>query len=445
MQTIVSVEGSNKIVRTNVISSGQTFVVEPTEAVLLRPAISAPTLSPIQPTLLLVPAGPTFAAPTAVPEAAPTIPTTPAAEALDTDTAQVMGNILKPSLFPMPVFDTNIPAEVGGVSSSAPSNNGHMNHHQPAGSDDTDSHVPTMEVLVMNTPTEIMPSIVDITETLPTMATAPVVAAAPAGAAAAEEQDARPLAGEDETSSALDLLAVVPVEQPAVELAGITSVVMGEGQQFTTFITRLDADERTLVTTIANDRTQVNYVEPTPPVAFVAPTVVPAVADLQEATTTATATATAATATTTTGQKEAGADDSIQPAGDVMPLPVPVPDFPADSPFRPRTVPVPVVTRPATRPTAPSTPAAAARPPVVQNVQEDNADNKFVMGGFGGIFGVNQPSVPDACRGQCSKDKMEVCLHATGQHQCVCRPGFSRADPSQACSSTYRVSLISLG
>lgn len=196
-------------------------------------------------------------------------------------------------------------------------------------------------------------------------------------------------------------LAVPEVDKE--EPFGVTSVVMGpDRQDFTTVVSRVESEGRTAFTTIVQQSTTVRYIEPT----VVASSTAPAI-------------------------EEEKPVESVEP----------VLTFPPDSPFVP----------PTNQPFRPSTSSSTStsttqriqtttpnvEPPVAKDVVMDNMGNKVVLGGgFGGSFSVNQPSnIQDGCRGRCSKEKYEICVYANGQHDCLCRPGYSRSDPSEVCSS----------
>lgn len=184
---------------------------------------------------------------------------------------------------------------------------------------------------------------------------------------------------------------------------GVTSVVMGPDSEFTTTVSRVEFDGRTALSTIVNQATTVNYAEPTSvPTTTTFTSFVPAV---------------------------------TEEAREEVVVPEDVNTFPSDSIFVPPTkepIQIPSTTR------RPITAAAPIEPPVAQDVLDNNKDNKAVLGGFGGILSVNQPATfADGCRGRCRKDKLEVCMYAKGQHDCVCRPGHSRSNPFETCTSEY--------
>lgn len=196
------------------------------------------------------------------------------------------------------------------------------------------------------------------------------------------------------------------VDSDKQEPFGVTSVVMGpDSQDFTTVVSRVENDGRTAFTTIIQQSTTVSYVE---------------------------ATTVPTTSSTTTAP-------AVEEEEKVMD---PVLTFPPDSPFVPPTnqpLPTSSSTSTSTTKKPTTTLAAEVEPPMVKDVIEDNMGNKVVLGGgFGGSFSVNQPSsIQDGCRGRCSKEKSEICMYTNGQHECLCRPGFSRSDPLESCTSKF--------
>jgi hypothetical protein len=132
----------------------------------------------------------------------------------------------------------------------------------------------------------------------------------------------------------------------------------------------------------------------------------------------------------------------------------PVLTFPPNSPFvpptnpplRPQAISSSSSTSTTKSRTTSTTPAVDIDPPMAKDVIMDNTGNKVVLGGgFGGSFSVNQPSsIQDGCRGRCNKEKSEICVYAHGQHECLCRPGYSRADPLESCTSKFHENSISV-
>jgi len=341
IQTIASVEGENKIVRTNIINGDQTIVIEPNDP---TPILSPPS---IRPSLI----GGETVRPTETPE--------------DGGAIEVVGNILKPGLAPSSSsVEPSIPAAVESATTSGVTPSREFTFESESGEV---VHTPNLDLFLNSPSTEIIPSVFE-----------------------------------------MNIPSEVPSEVPSLpqeEPFGVTSVLMGPGQVFTTIVSRIEPDGRTALSTIIDQATEVNYIE-TPS------TVVPFVPSIS----------------TNVGEIE---EERVPE----------VITFPADSPFNPPTK-APTSFRPSTS-EEPSTfsvvPVSSTEkePPAVKEVVEDNKDHKVVFGGgFGGIFGVNQPSsILDGCNGQCNKEKLEICIYANGQHQCQCRPGHSRHDSSDACSS----------
>jgi hypothetical protein len=376
IQTIASIEGDNKIVRTNIISGGQTFVLQPTDTV---PQPVAASSVPVQPAIN-----------PSVPVVASTVLPAESSETMDADTMEVVGNILKPGLVP---------------TSTTPHSHHEFNPESESGEA---SHTPTIESIMNSTPSDIIPSIIDVSEIRP-------------GAEPIDSVISSPMSGEEK------------------EPFGITSVIMGPvGHEFTTYITRFEAEDRTVVSTIAHDSTEVNYFSAT----TAAPTTPeqPIVVEIQEPSTSSTTESTTSQSTTTTTTTTTTERTTTTTPTTTTTNRPPSPTFPAESPFNPPTVPVVTARPPTARPTIAETAPTTRRPPVTPNVQENKSDNKVVLSGV--LFGANQPSsVHEACN-KCSKDKQEVCSNIAGQHKCICRPGYSRSDASQPC--TRKLSLCYL-
>lgn len=364
IQTIASVEGENKIVRTNIVSDGQTFVLKPTEVT------SEATILPSTPVELISPTA------------------TIGSDSEETmEIVEVVGNMLRPGMLPVSSDSTSPPPSTPSWDFSPESESGEA------------SHTPNIESIMNSAPTEVLPSMVEF----------------------AEESWSTTI------SDLSEITVATPVES-VDEPFGITSVIMGPiGQIFTTYITRYESGDRTLISTIIEQMTEVNFVSPSTVVATVTtPTVEEPSQEFVEILGSTTSTSTISTTTeTSTSTEQTTPTTSRKPVQQL-------PTFPDDSPFNPPTAPS-VVTRLSTRPTTPR-PATTRDSPVTSNVQEESS---VVFGGVGGIFGVSQPVIPDACNGQCNKQKQEICLYTTGIHQCVCRPGFSRANPSLACTSKF--------
>lgn len=354
MQTIASIVGENKIVATNIISGGQTIVVQPNDP---TPVFNAPS-SVLWPSSVAI-------RPSAVEESGVAPSDMPEAGGA----LEGIGSILQPGLAPS-ASSSLPPADAS--TSVTPS------HEFAFGSESGEvDHTPTLNIFSDSPSTEILPS---------------VFQNAPSEA----------------PTSAPSWPFVVPEVARPQEPFGVTSVVMGpDRQDFTTVVSRVESDGRTAFTTIIQQSTTVTYVEPT-------------------------------TVPTTSSS-------STVPAIEVEKIPEPVLTFPPDSPFvpptnqpfRPQSSSSSSTSTTRARPTT-TTPAAEVEPPVAKDVIMDNTGNKAVLGGFGGAFSVNQPSASeDGCRGRCSKEKSEICVYSNGKHDCLCRPGYSRSDSSEVCSSKF--------
>jgi len=216
-----------------------------------------------------------------------------------------------------------------------------------------------------------------------------------------------------ETNNPPSTEAETPFATAEAEPFGVTSIVMGADEVFTTIVSRVQPDGRTAMSTIIHQVTLVKFIEPS--------TTVPL------------------TPTATTG--------SVEPVEDDNRATVPG-AFPSDSPFHPPTkAPFrPAETTSSSSSSKPSSAAPTEEPeaPVAKDVIEENKDNKFVLGGFGGIFGVNQQppaNIQDGCHNQCIKEKLETCVYSNGQHSCMCRPGYSRFDSFEPCTKTFTYQL----
>lgn len=281
---------------------------------------------------------------------------------------EVVGNILKPGLVPSASFPVDPSSSLSPESPVGVTPSREFTFESESGEA---VHTPSLDIFLNSPSTEIIPSVFE--SNLPSDSDAPSTV----GSAAWPSR-------------------------PEGESLGVTSVLMGPEQVFTTIVSRVEPNGRTALSTIINQATQVNYIE--------APsTAVPTLPS-----------------TSTTPEIE---EDRRVPE---------VITFPADSPFNPPTK-APVIVQPATSSKPSSTPPVSTtkEAPAAKEVMEDKKDHKVVFGGgFGGVFGVNQPSsIMDGCNGQCSKEKLEVCVYANGQHQCQCRPGYSRVDSFESCSS----------
>ena len=357
VQTIASIEGENKIVRTNIISNGQTIVLQPNDPtpVLSQPVATAAVLA-IRPSVVTG-AGSTV---TESPEEGGAI--------------EVVGNILKPGLAP----PASSPATSQATEDNRPTSPNPTVAVTPSREFTFESesgeavHTPSLDLFLNSPSTEIMPSVF-------------------------------------ETNNAPSTEAETPFATFETEPFGVTSIVMGVDQTFTTLVSRVQQDGRTAMSTIIHQVTLVKFIEPS--------TTVPL------------------TPTATTG--------SAVEVEDEFRATVPG-TFPSDSPFHP---PTKVPFRPAETTSSSAKPSSAVpteepEAPVAKDVIEENKDNKFVLGGFGGIFGVNQQppaNIQDGCHNQCSKEKLEVCIYANGLHSCMCKPGYSRSDSFEPCSSKFTV------
>lgn len=357
MQTIASVVGDNKIVATNIIAGGQTIVVQPNDP---TPVFNIPS-STVRP----------FSVSPAIRPSAVEEGVVAPSELPETGGLEGVGVILQPGLAPS--ASSGLQPAVDISSTVTPS------HEFAFGSESGEvDHTPTLNIFSDSPSTEILPS---------------VFQNAPTESATTSSSSKWPVVHHD-------------LNADRQEPFGITSVVMGpDGQDFTTVVSRVETDGRTAFSTIVQQSTTVNYVEPT----------------------------TVQTTFATT------------PMIEEVKTPEPVLTFPPDSPFvpptnRPQAISSSSSSTSTTRSRPPTTtPAAEVEPPMTKDVIEDNLGNKVVLGGgFGGSFGVNQPSTfQDGCRGRCDKEKQEICVYANGQHDCLCRPGFSRSHSSEVCTSKF--------
>ncbi|XP_046643778.1 mucin-17-like isoform X4 [Daphnia pulicaria] len=406
VQTIASIVGDNKIVATNIINGGQTTVLLPNDP---TPVFNVPSLSV---TVGVKPSNvEEFSVmPTEVSESGANLegvssilqpglsPTTPASNlegvgsmlqpglvpsaSPEGGNIEGIGSLLQPGLVPSGAASLPPAMEISSTSVTP------SLHEFAFGSESGEvDHTPTLNIFSDSPSTEIMPS---------------VFQNAPSEAPTSEPK--WPLVHHD-----MDALE-------KKEPFGVTSVVMGpDSQEFTTFVSRVESDGRTAFSTIIQKSTAIAYVEPT---TMPTTTAAPVTPDIEE-------------------EEEKIAE--------------PVLTFPPNSPFVPPTNP-PMhpqaissssSTSTTKSRTTSTTPAAEIEPPMAKDVIMDNMGNKVVLGGgFGGSFSVNQPSsIQDGCRGRCSKEKSEVCVYANGQHDCLCRPGYSRADPFLSCTKTYTYQL----
>lgn len=359
VQTIASIEGENKIVRTNIISNGQTIVLQPNDP---TPVLSQPVATAAVPAIR----------PSVVAGVGSTVTELPE----EGGAIEVVGNILKPGLAP-PAFspatstasEDNQPTSANPTVAVTPSRE--FTFESESGEA---SHTPNLDLFLNSPSTEIMPSVF-------------------------------------ETNNAPSTEAETPFATFETVPFGVSSVVMGADQVFTTFVSRVQQDGRTAMSTIIHQVTLVKFIEPS--------TTVPL------------------TPTATTGSAVEVEDEHRATVPGT---------FPSDSPFHP---PTKVPFRPAETTSSSTSEASSAAPPteepeapVAKDVIEENKDNKFVLGGFGGIFGVNQQppaNIQDGCHNQCSKEKLEVCVYANGLHSCMCKPGYSRSDSFEPCSSKLSV------
>ena len=294
------------------------------------------------------------------------------------DNIEGVGSILQPGLVPSGATSLPPAMEISSTSVTP------SIHEFAFGSESGEvDHTPTLNIFSDSPSTEIMPSVFQ---------NAP-----------------------SETPTSEPKWPLVHHDQDALEKKepfGVTSVVMGpDSQEFTTFVSRVETDGRTAFSTIIQKSTTVAYVVPTTMPTTPATPITPAVEEEEEK------------------------------------IAEPVLTFPHNSPFvpptnpplRPQAISSSSSTSTTKSRTTSTTPAADIEPPMAKDVIMDNTGNKVVLGGgFGGTFSVNQPSsIQDGCRGRCSKEKSEICVYAHGQHECLCRPGYSRADPFESCTSKF--------
>lgn len=338
IQTIASVEGENKIVRTNIINGDQTIVIEPNDP---TPVLTLPSVQPS-------PVDEVVVVPTETPE--------------DGGAIEVVGNILKPGLAPSLSFvEPSLPTQPTETTTEVTPTR-EFTFESESGET---VHTPSLDIFQNSPSTEIIPSVFE-----------------------------------------MNVPSEIHPSRPEEEPFGVTSVVMGPEQVFTTIVSRVDPDGRTALSTIVNQATQVNYVETSSTTSPTSPTTSTTVAEIEE-----------------------------ELAPEVI-------TFPADSPFHPPTKAPSTSAQPSSTSTSSTTSEVVSttrETPAVKEVMEEKKDHKVVFGGgFGGVFGVNQPSsILDGCNGQCNKEKLEICVYANGQHQCQCRPGHSRIDSSDSCSSKF--------
>lgn len=436
MQTIASIVGENTIVATNIVSGGQTTVLLPNDPTPVFNIPSTAAWPSIVPSGIKPSAVESFSVmPTDVPESGgnlegmgsilhpgltPSTSTSNMKEVSsmqDTDLSsstaptslEGVGTILQPGLAPSPPpAGGNIEGggsilQPGLVPSGSPdlppvaeasSTSVTPSLHEFAfGSESGEvDHTPTLNIFSDSPSTEIMPSVFqNAPSESPTISTR------------------WPLVHHD-----LD----TPERK---EIFGVTSVVMGPGSpDFTTVVSRVEADGRTAFSTIIQKSTTITYVEPTTMPTTAASPVIPAIEEEEE--------------------EEEEAEKIAEPALTFPPNSPFVP--PTNPPLRPQAISSSSSTSTTKSRTTSTTPAAKVEPPMAKDVIVDNTGNKVVLGGgLGGSFSVNQPSsIEDGCRGRCSKEKSEVCVYANGQHECLCRPGYSRSDPFESCSSKSRSS-----
>lgn len=425
MQTIASVVGENKIVATNIVSGGQTTVLLPNDPTPVFNMPSTVLWPSIVPSGIKPSAVDGFSVmPTDIPESGGNL--------------EGMGSILHPGLIPS-TSTSNIegmdkqagftsstaPTHLEGISSilqpglapSAPPAGGNVEgvasilqpglvpsgsadvlpvaeasststtpvvHEFAFGSESGEvDHTPTMNIFSDSPSTEIMPSVFENAHS------------------------------ESPTTSTRWPLVHHDLDAPErKEVFGVTSVVMGpDSPEFTTVVSRVESDGRTAFSTIIQKSTTITYVEPTTMPTVAASPVTPAIEEEEEA-----------------DEKIAEPSLTFPPNSAFVP--------PTNPPVRPQASSSSSTSTTKSRTTS-TTPAAEVEPPMTKDVIMDNTGNKVVLGGaFGGSFSVNQPSsIEDGCRGRCSKQKSEICVYANGQHECLCRPGFSRSDPFESCSS----------
>ncbi|KAK4020739.1 hypothetical protein OUZ56_002690 [Daphnia magna] len=436
VQTIASIVGENTIVATNIVSGGQTTVLLPNDPTPVFNIPSTAAWPSIVPSGIKPSAVESFSVmPTDVPESGgnlegmgsilhpgltPSTSTSNMKEVssmqdtnLSSSTAATslegVGTILQPGLAPSPppaggniegggsILQPGLvpsgSADLPPVAEASSTSVTPSLHEFAFGSESGEvDHTPTLNIFSDSPSTEIMPSVFqNAPSESPTISTR------------------WPLVHHD-----LD----TPERK---EIFGVTSVVMGPGSpDFTTVVSRVEADGRTAFSTIIQKSTTITYVEPTTMPTTAASPVIPAIEEEEE---------------------EEEAEKIAEPALTFPPNSPFVP--PTNPPLRPQAISSSSSTSTTKSRTTSTTPAAKVEPPMAKDVIVDNTGNKVVLGGgFGGSFSVNQPSsIEDGCRGRCSKEKSEVCVYANGQHECLCRPGYSRSDPFESCSKTYTYQL----
>lgn len=387
--TIASIEGDNKIVATSVVSGGQTLTIEPSDAMFVpSPADSMLPSDEIVPT---TPTSDLDSVSTSAVDDVATVSSTVStgSEAPEKmEDIEILGNILKPGLLPVPVsVDQEDTTDEPAI---APVEETEISAGDISSSQETSTSSSEDKPEEVNTATEIMPSMDDFSEIFPTSSYETV-----------EETT------ETDTNTEVVEASVLPEQSEKTTSYGVTSVIMGPEETFTTYVSRVESEDRTAVSTIVEQQTQVNYVEP----ATVTSTTATAIVDNSEE----------------VEESEKDVDARIKPTVESEESPV-WPPF-VNQPFNPPEEPA-VIARPTSKPAT----SSAQETPVVKEVQEDK--HNVLLGGFGRPFGVDQPPVSGVCHGKC-KGKLEVCVPSDGAPECLCKPGYSRNDPSDECTSKF--------